>query len=1039
MRERAGARKAKEKCVRTLLRSVCTAWALWLSACSSGFEGEPLVEYSTELLVADARSPTVTRQLDAGTYLLEVRERDIDLRVSIDAAELHQVLADGLPRHGVHRSVVSLGAPARLRITLASIDQRSWKGAAALRILRWPRSAPDAGPDQRLLGFSALGDANRLIAKDSVESWRASLAPLREAERHFQVARDSQSAAEADYQRGFVEFELLYDFDASRRSAEAAIAHFRIAGDEVGAQRAAMLLGFAEFSIASRMGPEVPRGQQRVVLNTAARRLEMAQEFFESRDMESDALMALGMAGMRAAILGRGDDNDAAYESLRARAYARGDRYFEAAATRGLAAIALRKGDAARAAALCEGVLPLIERDRNPALYAAIRADLGSALTSLGEFDRAQALHSEALELFAARGDDTHAAREFAALAALQLRSGNVERALGMLEQALPLYERAGDHEGYVSAMRLAGAAASGLGRHDDAIGYLRKAEFHDRNGVTIDRTHVLIAGELRALGDLRGAEELLAQAMLTHDAATRADALSERAQLRMRQHRHREALTDLREADAAYARLKLDFNRIESSAALSLALLDAGDIPGASAAADVAVAMERHIRDKAADPETRARFLSASYTPYEARIEADIASWPADRGALWRAFIAAEAVRARSLSDRVEARLSRRDGASPAGQFVIGQSRAAVQSALPADTAVLAFFVGERRSHAWLLTRRDLRHTTLPGRRVLEDLVASAISRQRSSTHGANDPPLPPLLGNLLDGAGATRLLILPDGPLNSLPFAALPAPQLTGRELLIDRFTIAAAPSLTVALRAAPRHVSGATLVAVVADPVYRPDDRRLTAAALHASRFRGAAETSASLARLPYSAIEARAVARAFRDADIIELTGFEATARRVIELPSQQLSVLHFATHAVSRRDAPEQSALFLSEYAADGSPLPSDRLTAGDIARSGLRADIVVLSGCATGDGRELRGEGVLGLTYGFLANGSDTVVASLWPVEDALTARFMEEFYAAYRSTGRAADALRAAQLRARGQRGPTVWSSFVVRSNGLP
>ena len=95
--------------------------------------------------------------------------------------------------------------------------------------------------------------------------------------------------------------------------------------------------------------------------------------------------------------------------------------------------------------------------------------------------------------------------------------------------------------------------------------------------------------------------------------------------------------------------------------------------------------------------------------------------------------------------------------------------------------------------------------------------------------------------------------------------------------------------------------------------------------------------------------------------------------------------------------------------------------------------------MVVLSGCATGDGRELRGEGVLGLTYGFLANGSHTVVASLWPVEDALTARFMEEFYTAYRATGRAADALRTAQLRTRAGANSSVWSSFVVRANGLP
>jgi CHAT domain-containing protein len=155
-------------------------------------------------------------------------------------------------------------------------------------------------------------------------------------------------------------------------------------------------------------------------------------------------------------------------------------------------------------------------------------------------------------------------------------------------------------------------------------------------------------------------------------------------------------------------------------------------------------------------------------------------------------------------------------------------------------------------------------------------------------------------------------------------------------------------------------------------------------------------------------------------------------------RVFQLPSADLNVLHFATHAEARRDAPEQSALFLSEFAADGSTQPVDRLTAEEIRRHGLRADVVVLSGCATGDGRELRGEGVLGLTYGFLSNGANTVIASLWPVEDALTARFMQEFYAAYRANGRAAEALRSAQLRTRGIAGPSVWASFVVRSGSL-
>ena len=165
----------------------------------------------------------------------------------------------------------------------------------------------------------------------------------------------------------------------------------------------------------------------------------------------------------------------------------------------------------------------------------------------------------------------------------------------------------------------------------------------------------MLIAGELRELGNLRGAERLLAQVLRTKNEPTRADALAERARLRQRQRRAPEALADLREADAIYARLKLDFNRIDTSSALALALLDAGDVRGAGAAADTAIAIETRIRVKSANPELRARFLSASYAPYEARIEADLAARTTrDPAAIWKAFRTAEAIRARSLVDRL-------------------------------------------------------------------------------------------------------------------------------------------------------------------------------------------------------------------------------------------------------------------------------------------------------------------------------------------------------------------------------------------------
>jgi CHAT domain-containing protein/tetratricopeptide (TPR) repeat protein len=1061
-----------------------------LAACMGGLETDPLVEFSTEIVVQGEKPQIVARQLRAGTYLVEIRERDIDLRARIDAGAQHAELADAYLRHGLHRAVVSLDATQTLKVTLSSIDQRSWRGAAAVRILRWPKPARDAPPDRRLLGFIALGKGNELVARASRDEWHAAIAPMVEAAEHFRAANDRRSLAETEYQRGFVEFKLLMDFTAARKSAEAAQTHFREVDDELGAMRASLLLSLAEVNVFDHLRGE----EQRARFDILRARLRKAQEYFDAHGAPSDACQALDLRAIPDTILGNHEEPARIHEEVRARAGARGDKYFEAIATQNLAYIASRKGEMARAASMYEKALPLIERDRNPHAYATIIANLGHSLISLGDFDRALQMQTEALELFSARGDDAQTARMLTSLGSIQFRSGNLERAFESLRSALPLYVSAGDTLGMASALRLIGNAAAELGQHDLALEYLRRAERMTPNVDAAERTRVLIAAELRVLGNLRGAERLLEEVLATKNEQTRADALVERARLRQHQHRAAAALTDLREADALYARLQLDVSRIDSSSALALALLEQGDVIGAAAAADTAVAIESRIRVKSANPELRARFLSSRYAPYEARIEVDLADAAGGRSAAsWQAFRTAEAIRARSLIDRLaqaaravvpahpeaerlreklaalqlelemrtrslaagdsrslelrrsieqtrallEVKLMGQRGVRAESGLTIPQSRAEVQAALPPETAVLAYFVGDARSHAWVLTRSDLRHAVLPGRRALQDLVHSFVERQRAGVASPANSAFAPFLGTLLDGISAKRLLILPDGPLNGLPFAALPLSRGGARAQLVDRYVPVIVPSLALALRP-PTQRTGASSVAVISDPVYTPDDRRMTLAT-PAANYRGGADAPVGLARLPYSAIEARAVVRAFEGTNVIELTGFNATARRVIELPSQDLSVLHFATHAVTRRDVPEQSALYLSEFAADGSPLAMDRLTADDIVRSGLRADVVVLSGCATGDGRELRGEGVLGLTYGFLANGSQTVIASLWPIEDALTARFMEEFYSAYRSSGNAADALRAAQLRTRDTATAAVWSSFVVRTNGLP
>jgi CHAT domain-containing protein/tetratricopeptide (TPR) repeat protein len=1068
-----------------------------LASCTGGIGTDPLVEFSTVLNVQGARPQSLARQLRAGIYLIEVRERDIDLRVKINAATELRELGDAYLRHGLHRTVVSLDAPSAVRVTLQSTDQRTWRGAAAIRILRWPAPVANAPADPRLLGFIALGKANELVAREDKDSWREALRPFRQAVAHFETAKDLRSLAETEYQLGWLEFNLLHQYEDARRSAESAQARFAAVDEPTGMHRAASLRALSEFELASTMAPEAPRSERHELLDRAVARLDEAREYFAEQGLLTDEIVALNRTATRPLILGDYDACARIHQQSLARAAARGDKFYEAKYSGSLGAIALRKGQAVKAVSLYERALPMVDRDRNPYLYANMISDLGYALIALGEFDRAQMLHTEALEVFSTRGDDSQTAREYGALAAIQFRTGDVERALATIESALPLFDRARDFGGEASALRLAGNAAAVLGRHREALEYLRRAERLDQTGSSLENTRVLIAGELRELGDFTRAELVLAELLKTRNEATRADALTERARLRQRQKRAAESLADLEAADAAYARLKLDFNRIDTSSALAMALLASGDIAGADQAADTAVGVETRIRASSASPELRARFLSASYAPYEARIEVDLAGAAArDPAAIWKAFRVAESLRARSLTDRLshgagrsavprdeytdrlratltglqmdlerqirggttsideihetrrmidetrarlEARMVNQRGVRASNQPGISETREAVQAALPEDTAVLAYFVGDQRSHGWLLTRAGLRHATLPGRRELEKLVRAFVARQRAGATAERGAPAAVLLGTLLDGVDAKRLLVLPDGPLNGLPFAALPMPRGGAREQLLDRFVISVAPSLALALGSTERETGERLRVAVISDPVYTADDRRLVVAAGSAPNYRGAGVGGGRFARLAYSAIEARAVARAFQGADVIELAGFNATARRVIELPSRELDVLHFATHAEARRDAPEQSALFLSEYAADGTRLEVDRLTADDIARSGLRADVVVLSGCATGDGRELRGEGVLGLAYGFLGNGARTVVASLWPVEDAFTARFMEEFYSAYRASGRASDALRTAQLRTRGGAASAVWSSFVVRANQLP
>ena len=302
-----------------------------------------------------------------------------------------------------------------------------------------------------------------------------------------------------------------------------------------------------------------------------------------------------------------------------------------------LAAVHNFRGFIAQAAKEYEALLPLIDPQAQPYQYAALLGNYGFTLIALGDFDRALDLHTEALKLYTEIGEEAERAVELAALGGLYLRMGDAERALQTLRAAIVEQERLADNG------RLAGHAARRRQRRIDAgparCGHRLSAQVGADRCESSQRCAHARAASRRSCaiaGNLAEAEAELREPHESPNALVHAEALEERAHLRLAQNRPDAAIEDLRAADRQYAELGLEFNRIDTNTALSQALLGKRDVPGAAAAADEAIAIVTRIRVKSANPEWRARFLSARYAPYEARIAADLAErrMPAPSGA---------------------------------------------------------------------------------------------------------------------------------------------------------------------------------------------------------------------------------------------------------------------------------------------------------------------------------------------------------------------------------------------------------------------
>ncbi len=409
--------------------------------------------------------------------------------------------------------------------------------------------------------------------------------------------------------------------------------------------------------------------------------------------------------------------------------------------------------------------------------------------------------------------------------------------------------------------------------------------------------------------------------------------------------------------------------------------------------------------------------------------------------------------IRIRDLEAKANAADARRPGLLKPPPLDLAR----IQALLDENTQLLEYALGARQSYLWVVSAKELRAFTLAPRAAIT-AAAQAVHEDLASASTASLPAARErrraLARLVLEPAAsaltARRLVIVVTGPLALIPFAALPIPReiespaLSGVEgPMLSRYEIAHIPSATTvaAMRTLSDRRSRPSKTAVVlADPIFeRADPRVQTAQATPAATARRATtEIGRSFPRLPFSRMEARTI-NAILPGEVTMFTDGDATRARVLGNALADYRVVHFATHGIAHAEIASLSSIVLSMVDQKGTP-QDPFVTLSDIYEMRLNADVVVLSACSTAMGKNVPGEGPIGLARAFMYAGAPRVVASLWQVNDNATAELMKRFY-----QGMLIDRLTPAAALRRAQQqlaaiprwaSPYFWAPFVLQGD---
>ncbi|NEP87817.1 MAG: CHAT domain-containing protein [Okeania sp. SIO2C2] len=715
-------------------------------------------------------------------------------------------------------------------------------------------------------------------------------------------------------------------------------------------------------------------------------------------------------------------------------------------------------GDKQTALNYLNQALPIYQQVGDRRGEASTLNNIGSVYNSLGEKQTALNYLNQALPIYQQVGDRRGEASTLNNIGLVYNSLGEKQKAFNYLNQALPIYQQVGDQDGEARTLNNLGLAYNSLGEKQTAFNYLNQAlpirrQVGDRDGEA--GTLFNIAWLKRDQGKLTESLTFIEKSLeIIEDLRTKIASVELRASyfatVQDRYEFYIDLLMELHKQNPNQGYDAKAFHASERSRARAfLELLNEASV-NIRQGIDPKLAMaETELQQQLNAIETqRIKLLSGEYTCEQ---KANI-----------------EQTRDQLIDEYNQLRIKIRTTSPNYAALTEPQPltlKEVQQQVLDDNTLLLQYSLGEESSYLWAVTKDSIHSYQLPPQAkiknaAIELMVRITSPRERNDiakVDSAADELTEILIKPVTDKLNKKRLLIVADRFLQEIPFSVLSIPntdqESDGYQPLIVNHEIVNLPSVTTianirnstkSRKLAPKKV------AIIADPVFSPDDARFTgktttistaesrsrAFPLEAQQLdRAARDVGIRWDRLPGTRTEAEAIMALIPESERTQAFDFQANREIATSQELAQYQIVHFATHGFANGKQPELSGVVMSLVDKNGN-WQNGFLRLNDIFNLNLPAELVVLSACQTALGKDIKGEGLVGLTKIFMYAGAKRVVGSLWVVDDSRTADLMSQFYQGMLDQGLSpVEALRAAQLQMlETEISPYYWGAFTLQ-----